>query len=255
MSLEINNVAEHSGILQAIEDECGFNPGDISGNAFRKKSFIAKVNRSLDEALAVIFSKNGKCRFDDKNHDDYNIVYLDIVSGQRDYSLVNDENGNLILNIDKMFRKNRDGKYEEITPVDVVTEHVNPSFYDGQNTEGIPQEYDKTANGFIFDVTPDYDSEEGIMIYISREASYFTTSDTTKKPGFDGLFHRWCVVVPSLEYARINLPQNRINNLEREKLQLAKDMGNWYGLKLKDEKPMIKGRRLNPLTGRWEYRK
>lgn len=252
MSLPFNQISSHSGIIQGIEDECGFNPGDISGNTFRMKKFTASVNRSIDSALVVIFSRNGKFRFDDSNHEKYNIIYADIVSGQRDYSFTEDEQGNLLLTFDKVFRKpSATGRYEEITPVDVVSENVNPSFYDGEDNQGVPMEYDKTANGFMFDVVPNYSVDEGIMIYVTREGSYFTTADTTKMPGFSGLFHRWCIVSPSLEYARINLPQNRINNLEREKLQLAKDMGDWYATRSKDEKPKFKGRKLNPLTGNW----
>ena len=244
MSLPFNDTTGKGGIIQGIETECGFNDGDISGNSLRLKKFTAGVNQSLDEAFAIIFKADGKCRFDDKNHDDYNIIYFDIVAGQRDYSFINDENGNLILSVDKVYRRESStGPYEPIDPIDPVTEPgADQSLTNGLNVTGIPSAYDKTANGILFDVVPNYSADEGGMMYISREASYFTTSDTTKKPGFDGLYHRWCVVSPSLEYARIHLPQNRVNMLQLEKNALAQALKDCYGLKQRDEKDFVRPR-------------
>jgi hypothetical protein len=251
MSIEFNNIAAHSGIIQGIEDECGYNPGDISGNTFKMKKWTAAVNRSLDSGFAIIFKAGGTWQFDDKNHTRYNILYTDMIANQADYSFTTDQQGNLILTIDKIFRRQSiTSPYQEMTPADVAKDGAVSSFTDGMGTTGVPSMYDKTANGFLCDVIPENNVVDGFMLYIAREGSYFTTADTTKKPGFDGLFHRWCIVEPSLAYARIHLPQNRINNLEKEKAKLEKDIIEWYGQKEHDVTPTLQPRRINPRTGR-----
>lgn len=253
MSLQFNNIDEHSGIIQGIEDALDYNPGEISGSAFLMKKFTAKVNSALDQLIAVIIKVSGKSQVDDSNHDDFNIVNFDIVSGQRAYTFDTDEQGNKILSILKIFRAQEEGgKLEAIDLIDPVFDKDirNEMITDGQETQGIPEAYDKIANGIMFDKVPNYNAENGGLAYILREGSYFTTADTDKKPGFTGVFDRWFVVVPVLEDATIRLPAKRVQALQVEKAQLMQDIKDWYGVKDPDEEVVIQPQRIDPRTGR-----
>lgn len=252
MSLPFSNTTTKRGILQTIEDKCGFNDGDITGNTLKRKKFTAKCNDALDAALKIIFRVGGTAKFDDSNHDDYNIIYLDLVSGQDNYSFLTDSQGNLILEIDKVFiKQSASGPYVPISPVDTASEDVRSSFYDQLGATGIPSQYDKTGNGILLDVVPSVSITSGIKIYIAREGSYFDSEDTTKKPGFDGLFHNYIPVYVAHDWGRLNLPVSKFNALEREKLEIEKAMEEWYGQKEKDVRPVMRGKRLNPRTGRF----
>lgn len=168
---------------------------------------VVDINLGLDRIFALIFMAGGKWRFDDSNHAKYPVITTNLTSGQRDYSFTTDEQGNVILDIYKIAIAQPNGTFIDIYPDNAASIPNNPnsdpvsSFYDGLNTVGTPQRYDKMANGILLDPIPNYTVANGLLIYINREASYFTVSDTTKSPGFSGLFHKYLVLFAKYEYA------------------------------------------------------
>lgn len=207
---------------------------------------IADMNMALDRALSLIFKSCGTWQFDDSNHSDYPIIMTNLVSGRRDYSFTTDEQGNLILDIYRVMVKNQSGIYEEIYPVDQQNDDNVSSFYDGQNTTGTVVRYDKTANGIFLDSIPNYSQTNGIKIFINREASYFTTADTTKKPGFAGLFHEYVALRPSFQYAyRNGLSNTKALQSEMEKMESA--IKSYYRDRSKDEPLIITTKPINSI--------
>lgn len=200
----------------------------------------ADENIALDATYAMIFAAGGTWQFDDSNHTDYPIVTTNLVSGQRDYQFVSDQQGNLMLDIYKVMVKDASGVYQEITPVDVQSEGDTSGFYDGRNETGIPNKYDKTATGIFLDKIPNYNSTDGLKVYINREGSYFSTSDTTKKPGFAGLFHEYIAIRPSYQYAFRNSLAN-LKLIFNEMVRLEAAIKDYYGKRERDIK-----RRMTP---------
>lgn len=162
----------------------------------------------MDDFMAIAIKSSGTWQFDDSNHTDYPIIRTNLVSGQRDYSFTTDESGNLILDIYKVIIYDANGFGREIYPIDAQTTDFQGSFtsdfYDGQNRTGVPTRYDKTANAIFLDYVPNYSATNALEVYINRESTYFTSSDTTKKPGVPGLFHKYFALKPALDYARRN---------------------------------------------------
>lgn len=223
MSLQINDTSTYRGIAQVYEKEIGAEYGFITGNTTRYASFIADVNLAWDEFLHLAFHADGKWQFDDSGHTDFPIITTNLVANQRDYTFTTDEGGNLILDIDRVLVFGSDGVYREITPKDAQTEKDTNGFWDGQDNTGSPNSYDKTANGIFLDPIPSANVTDGLKIYINREASYFTTSDTTKKPGCPGLYHRYFAIRPAYDYARRNNLSN-LNSLTQELLRLEENI-------------------------------
>ena len=206
----------------------------------------ADENLALDYIYSKIFEVDGIWQFDDSNHTDYPIITTNLVQGQRDYSFVSDENGNLILDIFKVMVKDVSGIYYEIYPVDVQSQSGTEGFYDGENTQSTPFRYDKTANGIFLDSVPSYDSASGLKIYINREGSYFTEQDTTKKAGFAGLYHEYLALRPSYQYAyRNSLPNVAL--LRDEMLKMEEQILNHYQKRSRDEKKIIRPVYRSPL--------
>lgn len=196
------------------------------------------INLALDRVFSIIFEVGGTWQFDDNNHGDYAIITTNIVSGRRDYSFTTDEQGNLILEIHKVFVADNTGLFREMATTDVPS-GAPANYYDGQNTQGQPNSYDKTANGIFLDPIPDYSRTGGLKVYISREGSYFTTSDTTKKAGFAGLFHEYLALRPSYQYAyRNSLPNT--NLLKQEMLEMEEAIKNYYKAREKDVKKTLR---------------
>ena len=204
-------------MAQHFEEEIGANPGDITGNTAKLKMFTALVNAALDSFWNIAITASGTWQLDDSNHTDYPIITTNLVASQRDYSFTTDGSSNLILDIYRVFilSSATDTRYEEISPVDAQSNIETTGFTDGLNTEGTPYHYDKTANGIFLDPIPSYNATNGLKLYINREVSYFTTADTTKKPGVPGILHAYFYLKPAAQYARRRNLAN-FPNLERE---------------------------------------
>lgn len=201
--IQFNDISNFNGLVQFYEQEIGANPGDISGNTTKLKQFTARCNLALDKYLSLAIGASGTWELDDSNHTDYPIITTNLVSGQRDYTFVSDENGNLILDIYKVMIKDTSGKFVEIYPVDQNTSRGTESFWDGENTTGTPYRYSKTGNGIFLDTIPAYNSTNGLKVFINRESSHFAYNDTTKKAGYP--YHQeYFFLKPAYEYARIN---------------------------------------------------
>jgi hypothetical protein len=203
---------------------------------------IADVNLAQDEVFAEALKSNG-WNVDDFNQTDYPIIYTNLVAGQRDYTFIYDEQGNLILDIYKVQIMDQGGTYHDIRPVDQQvntnmnawgTSPVSPTtMTDGQNSTGLPTTYDKTGNGIFLDLIPSYNKTAGLRVFVDREMTYFTTADTTKVSGIDGLCHDYLYLKPAYEYARDNGLENK-ETLFRD-LQIAwKKIQQRYGKREKD---------------------
>jgi len=210
----------------------------------------ADCNLALDSFLAIALQADGKWQVDDSNQTKYPILTADLVSGQRDYSFTTDEQGNIILEIYKVMVKNPSGLFVEMAQVDQQSENSpdNPitGMVDGQNLTGIPNKYDKTGNGLFLDPIPNYDSTGGLKLWINREASYFTVSDTTKKPGFAGIFHEYIALRPSYMYAMRKGLKN-VRELQILVLQMEAQIKKHFSQRAKDEQWRITPESVNAI--------
>lgn len=243
MSIQFSDTIGRRGIIQEIEKNCGFNPGDVSGNSGLLLDFTASVNNALDDAWNIILKSCGEWTLDDNNYTDYPIMTTNLVSGQYDYSFVNDGSGNLVLDVYRVMVADQSGVFHEIYPVSqkTTTQRTgNPvstdsliNFNTAGKASGIPQRYDKTGNALLLDPVPNYGATGGLKIFIDREAQYFASTDTTKKPGFAGLFHKYLALKPSYEYAyRKNLANAK--SLQLETANMERMMMEYYVKRDKD---------------------
>lgn len=236
MSLAFNDTTSYKGIVQIYEKEIGVPRGTVSGDTDKLKELTADVNVALDDFVTLAIKSSGTWKWDDSNQTDYPVITTNLVSGQRDYSFTTDGGGNLILDIYKVFVANSAGVFVEMYPVDVETGTDVPtvvagsgqlytslsSFTDGQNRTGIPTRYDKQSNALFLDPIPNYNYTNGLKMYVNREASYFVYTDTTKKPGIPGLFHRYLALKPALDYAR----RNELKNYQLIQAEVLRMEGN-----------------------------
>ncbi len=244
MSLVFSNTTTKNGLIQVCERNCGFNDADISGNTTRLAQFTGDLNIATDHVFSTIFEVGGTWQFDDSNHTDYPIITTNLVSGQRDYSFTVDGSSNLILEIYKVVVADSAGVFHEIFPADQQTKLSDPAYYDGLNTGGQPITYDKTANGIFLNPIPNYSYSGGLKVYINREGSYFVVSDTTKKPGFAGLFHPYLALHASYFYCMRNQIKVK-NDLKMEMLEMEEGIKNHYKAREKDAPKVMRPRLTN----------
>ncbi len=249
MSIQFSDTTTYKGLVQLYEQEIGANLGDVSGSTTKLKQFTADTNIAFDSFLNIALKADGGWQFDDTNHTDFPERTMTLTSGTRRYALTSftaDAGSNLMLEIYKLFIKNPAGVYVEIDPVDVQTSdpYATESFTDGQARSGTPYRYDKTGNYIDLDPVPNYTQSAGIKVLINREASYFASSDTTKKAGVPGIFHHYFYLHPAREYARRkSLPNYNLIALEVAKLEI--EIQKYFSHRAEDERHVITGKRIN----------
>jgi hypothetical protein len=227
-------------IVREIDKNCKSNSA-----SYPLADKVQDINLAMSDALTLAFEAGGTWQYDDTNHPDYPIITTALVQGQRDYSFTTDEQGNYILDIYKvMTRISATGEYQEIFPVDVQSDWDTSAFYDGENVTGVPYRYDKTANGIFLDPVPSFSVSDGLKIYINREATFFTTSDTAKVPGIDPLCHEYLALVPSYKYARTNSLPN-VSRLEKDMMLMEKRIKARYTRRTQDEPAIITQQQTN----------
>jgi hypothetical protein len=86
----------------------------------------------------------------------------------------------------------------------------------------------------FLDPIPNYTKEGGLKVLINREASYFTTSDTTKKPGFAGIFHQYLALRPSYFYCVRNKMKELANAYKAEMVEMEEKIASFYSKREKD---------------------
>ena len=244
MSLVFSDTSTYKGLVQLYEQEIGVTVGDVSGSTTKLKQFTADVNIALDNVLNIGLKAEGEWQFDDINHTDYPERTMTLTSGTRRYALSSftaDAGSNLMLQIYKVFVKDTNGVYIELEPANVQSDNDTQSFSDGQNVSGIPTRYDKTGNYIDLDPVPNYTQSTGIKILISREASYFVYTDTTKKAGIPGIYQRYLYLFPAREYAR----RKGLSSQDRLSIEVAKleqDIAWYFSTRAKDERPALTAR-------------
>ncbi len=253
MSLAFSDTTTKKGIIQLIEKEIGGRYGDISGNSNRLKETTADINTAWDDYIPLAFKGSGMWQYDDSNHTDYPVIKTALVSGRRDYPFTTDENSNLILDVFRVaiLPSATATLYEVIDPVD-VPQGGAPDIVAESTVTGVPATYDKTANAVFLDPAPSYSVSAGLKLFINREPSYFTTSDTTKKPGCPGVHHRYFVAKAAYAYARRNSLRNAGLLLrEVQKFEGDEERGiigsieRHFARRSRDERPRITMKRIN----------
>ena len=220
MALQFSDTTNKNGILQQIERAVDFNDGDITGNTTRLAQFTGDVNLAMDEVVAMILSADQSRNIDDYNHSKYPIITMDLTASQRDYNFTSDEQSNLIVHIHKVMAADSSGVLATIEQINQQEpDNRYDSFNNGQAVEGVPIRWDHTSDGIFLDPVPSYSSTGGLKVFIDREASHFSTTDTTKVAGFMSLFHEYLVLKPSYRYARDKSLPNR-NTLKSDMLEM-----------------------------------
>ena len=241
MSIPFSDTTTGTGVIQHIERNLQFSKGAITNDSDLFEYFTAEVNITVDEMFGFLFPLGGAWQLDDINHPKYPIISRDIEIGKRDYTFITDEQSNVVLDIWRVVCADSQGVFKDLKPVDQQTRTNNQmdtnGLIDGRNVQGTPTQYDKTANGIFLDLIPNYNSEKGLKVFINREATRFTVTDTDKKLGFAHLFHEYLAIRPSHEWAWRKGHSNE-NALDKKRTEMIEAIKKYYGQREKD----VKGR-------------
>ena len=195
--MQYSDSTNRTGIVQLLEDLTTTQSASTSSYPIATKT--RDINNTLSKYTQLAISSQGRWQFDDTNHTDYPIVKTNLVSGQQDYSFTVDQNGNQILDIERVEILDSASIAHELRPLD-IKDLEGTAMTEFMKNGGIPVYYDKTANGLVLYPAPNYNSTNGLKIYTSRTPSYFASTDTTKAPGIPNVFHEYLALRPAYYY-------------------------------------------------------
>lgn len=206
-----------------------------NSTSYPTTEITVSANKALERATALIREAEGRWEWDDSNNTDLPIATTDLVADQQDYSLSASH-----YRIERIELKDAQGNWRLLIPIDQA-DVFDQSLTDFLGTSGTPEYYDKIANSVFLYPKPSYSQSASLKVYYERGPSYFTTSDTTKSPGFNALFHQliplWC----AYDYALINTLPNK-NDLRAEIQVIEERLQEYYSFRSRDEKPHISAR-------------
>lgn len=223
------------------------------------------VNEWYRKVMAWIFEYAGNWSFDDSNYTDLPIARGNCVLGQRDYTFPTD-----YVDIEEIHYKDSGGIWHKLIPLDraeidggggaqsgVIGGIVNQASEEFLKTNGTPIYYDKFANSYWLYPAPDRTStdEDSLRVYCTRDASLtgttsgtagpFISTDTTKVPGFNRLWHPVLAYGAAYEYcianSRADKMQILLTEIERFRILISEH----YARRKKDERNRLIPRRQN----------
>lgn len=192
------------------------------------------VNRWYDRAVSLIFEADGRWQWDDPNHESEATYLDDLVSGTQSYDLLVSH-----LRITRAEVKDQAGNWSRLFLID--QNDVHETLTDFEKTDGTPRFYDLIGNKVYLYPAPNYSQAESLKLLYQRGADYFLTSDTTKAPGFAGLYHRYLSLGAAYDYALKNNLAIR-NRIKEEIAEMEEDMQSFYARRAGDENIQMKVR-------------
>lgn len=205
MSLQFSDTSsQKAGLIQEAESMVfGDNAyGRISGDTSLLATFTRYLNEALNRIANLIMTSDGRWQFDDSNNTDFPIATasLGVITGseQQDYSF-----DVTMLRILRMEVMDNTGAWNKLTPLD-ENDLYDQSLTDFLKTPGLPVYYDKQGESIMLYPKPlatSVTAAGGLKVWFQRPPSYFVTTDTTKVPGFNSMYHRLAVTIASRDYA------------------------------------------------------
>lgn len=229
--MQFSDTTNRTGLIEALEDYTNTQSSTTASYPIKTKT--RDINNAFAHFMMLAIRSSGRWQVDDTNQTDYPIITFDLVSGQDNYAFTNDGStpSNQILDLHQFRIKNSSGTWINLRPIDRAVDDINSY----QGLSGTPEVYDLTSNGIILFPTPNYNSDEGAEMYVSRTPSYFASTDTTKKPGIPDMFHEYLVIRPAYFYSLAKgLDRARDYKLEMETLE--REIQAYYGRRPRYEK-------------------
>lgn len=233
MSMQFSDTTTKNGLVQDCEINLFGDSGytQITGNSNRLATFTNFLNRALDKVSILIMSSDGRWQYDDTNFTDLPIGTTTLVNTQQQYQLSTSQ-----LNILRVEIMGSDGKYYKINPID-LNEIQGTSMSEFMNSAGSPVYYDLLGDSIFLYPKPQtgyVTMALGMKIYFQREPSYFVSTDTTKLPGVNGMFHRLISRIACLDYAIARqLPQK--NDIQSEITLMEAQLQDFYAKRNLDD--------------------
>lgn len=216
-----------------------------NSSSYPTADITSSANNALERVVSLIRAAQGRWQWDDSNNTTYSIATTGLTTDVQDYPLDPTHYRSERIEI-----KDEDGNWHKLDPID-ETDVYNQSLTDFLKTSGIPRYYDKNNGSLFLYPKPSYTQSASLKIFYERGPNYFTTTDTTKEPGFNKLFHRLISMWSAYDFALINqLPivdklfkDNGRGLLTGTIPTMETQLSEYYSLRAPDDRIRLKARK------------
>lgn len=194
-----NSNATSQDIVTMAEKLCKAN-----STSFPIAEKVLYANEGSKMIWSWIHEVYGGWAFDDSNQTDFPEATTTLTASQVDYSLPVDINF-----IKGVSVKDTSGVWYHLNPI-TLEQIQDMGFSESQflNVVSSPRYYRLLGNSMKIYPAANYSQASSLKIWEDRDILLFTTTDTTKTPGFATPYHEAVAVYMALQYATINsLPQ------------------------------------------------
>jgi hypothetical protein len=233
--MQFSNSSTNQGIVQDAYFGVGAN-----SNSYPIADVTRAINKGLDRVSTLILQADNRWQFDDYNNTTLPIATTNLITNQQDYQF-----DSSFLEVVKVLIADENGNYYPIYNIDSTDQNVYSYLQNLSANKARPIRYDIIGNSILLDPVPNYSEANGVKVYFKRKAEYFSTSDTTKEPGFAGQFHQILSLYAQYDYATAKNLQKR-EAIKRDILEMEKEISKFYARRLKDYQPRLIPRYRNP---------
>lgn len=178
--MQYNSHSDEQDIIHLINDLTG-----MDNNVYSLKAKTRDANTALRTIWTWIFDAYGGWAFDDSNNTlNFPSSTTSLVIGQRDYSLPSEA-----LTIRGVEIKDTGGVWTSLLPLTEEQIRDNQAEKEFMKTSSKPIYYILYSNSIKIYPASDYAQSASLRVLYDRDMSIFTSTDTTKTPGFASLFH------------------------------------------------------------------
>lgn len=202
---------------------------------------VNEVNNALERVVSLIIQASGRWQYDDSNRYESDgitergvpIATTRLNENQQDYVLDVSH-----IEIVRVEIKDTEGSWHLVQPIDQADVR-STSITDYMKVAGQPKYYDKSGVSVYLYPKPNYTQDASLKLFYQRPPSYFTTSDTTKVPGYNALYHDLLPLWTAYNFALANGKENAQNLMTQ--IQMREDaLVNDYALRDRDDHIRLK---------------
>lgn len=206
-----------------------------TSTSYPTSEVTTSANRALERVTSLIRDAEGRWQWDDSNNSDFPFATTAITTDIQDYSLDPSH-----YRIERMEIKDTEGNWHKLDSIDTADVY-DQSLTDFLKTSGLPKYYDKVGNSVLLYPKPNYTQAASLKVFYERGPDYFETTDTTKTPGFNTLFHSLVPLWAAYDFAFINQLPTAKSIADRIAL-MEDDLKDYYSLRDKDDRIQLRSR-------------
>lgn len=232
--MQFNDTTNLSGLIQMCEKNTNLGYGYISDDATKLKEFTNNINIAQNKIWHTIFESTGCWEYDDSNATDLPQATANLVSGTSKYALPSDA-----LVIKRVEMKDSSGNWFVLTPL--IRDEIKVAIDEYRVADGLPTSYRLLGDTIEIFPASNYTSTSGLKVYFDRGSVQFTSTDTTKTPGYASPYHYLSGIGGALEWLKVNLPNDATTTrLENDFILGLQQLSKFYNKRFPAKKKVMR---------------